>query len=361
MRRSTGRRAYHARRRSASNPHLGSEHDRRTARDSSRHAIRIGALAVARRGNACACAAAHVGAANAIRQACRADFQANCAGVPAGGQAALACLQQNAAKASPACQQALRAVSDAAAAAPRAAAAPAPQPAAAARARDAGARPAADTWPHTVTGANGTATIYQPQVIAWPEHRTLTARVAIGVTPNGAKTPMFGVVEVAFDTQTELAERSVVLTAPRLAVREVSVGRRRAGRAVRSADPRGARGDGREARAAREHRAEPRAAGDDARRSPARQHAAANLRQHAPGKPRRVRRRTGGGADRRHVAVRRRQHELGRLRRQRDAHLVPAHRRRLDGGARRQGAVDAGRRAAARLCRAAQRTRTSRT
>lgn len=32
---------------------------------------------------------------SAIRSACRGDFQANCAGVSPGGQAALACLQQN--------------------------------------------------------------------------------------------------------------------------------------------------------------------------------------------------------------------------------------------------------------------------
>ena len=153
--------------------------------------------------------------ANAIRQSCRADFQANCAGVPTGGQAALACLQQNAAKTSPACQQALRAAGDAPAAAPRAAATPTPA-AAPAQAQAPAAAPVDGTWPHAVTGENGTATIYQPQVIAWPEHRTLTARVAIGVTPNGAKAPLFGVVEVAFDTQTELAERTVVLTAPRL-------------------------------------------------------------------------------------------------------------------------------------------------
>ena len=36
--------------------------------------------------------------ASAIRSACRADYQANCAGVPTGGEAALACLQQNAAQ-----------------------------------------------------------------------------------------------------------------------------------------------------------------------------------------------------------------------------------------------------------------------
>ena len=44
---------------------------------------------------------------NAIRNACRGDFQANCAGVPTGGSEALQCLKQNYAKESPACQKAL--------------------------------------------------------------------------------------------------------------------------------------------------------------------------------------------------------------------------------------------------------------
>ncbi len=48
---------------------------------------------------------------NAIRQACRADYQAHCASVPTGGSAALQCLQQNAAALSGACQQALGAIS----------------------------------------------------------------------------------------------------------------------------------------------------------------------------------------------------------------------------------------------------------
>lgn len=47
---------------------------------------------------------------SAIRSACRADYQAHCATVPAGGSAALACLQQNAATVSAPCQQALAAV-----------------------------------------------------------------------------------------------------------------------------------------------------------------------------------------------------------------------------------------------------------
>jgi hypothetical protein len=58
----------------------------------------------------------------AIRQACRADYPVHCAGVPTGGAPALACLQQNVASLSPACQQAVNAVG----AGPRPAAAPAP-------------------------------------------------------------------------------------------------------------------------------------------------------------------------------------------------------------------------------------------
>lgn len=48
---------------------------------------------------------------SAIRSSCRNDFPSVCAGVQAGGSAALQCLQQNAARVSPACQQALGAVS----------------------------------------------------------------------------------------------------------------------------------------------------------------------------------------------------------------------------------------------------------
>lgn len=67
---------------------------------------------------------------NAIRQACRADYQAHCASVPTGGSASLQCLQQNAASLSAPCQKALSAVSggggSSANAPPAAAQAPAP-------------------------------------------------------------------------------------------------------------------------------------------------------------------------------------------------------------------------------------------
>ena len=63
---------------------------------------------------------------NAIRSACRGDFQAHCAGVQPGGSAALACLKKNVTALSPACQKAVTAVGGASAPAaePPAAAAP---------------------------------------------------------------------------------------------------------------------------------------------------------------------------------------------------------------------------------------------
>jgi hypothetical protein len=149
----------------------------------------------------------------AIRQSCRSDFMANCSGVQPGGAAALGCLKQNAAKLSPACQRALSAVGGSAAAPPSAAA---PATMAAPAAATPSPAPADGRWPHVVTGENGTATIYEPQVISWPEHRTLNTRIALGITPKGAKAPILGVIEVAFATQTELAERTVILSDPRL-------------------------------------------------------------------------------------------------------------------------------------------------
>jgi hypothetical protein len=64
---------------------------------------------------------------NAIRQACRGDYQTYCSSVPTGGSAALACLQQNAQSLSAPCQQAVGAVGGSASATgiPKPAAAPA--------------------------------------------------------------------------------------------------------------------------------------------------------------------------------------------------------------------------------------------
>jgi Cysteine rich repeat len=53
----------------------------------------------------------------AIRSSCRSDYQKVCAGVPTGGRAALQCLENNKAKISSACQQAVNAASGGASAA----------------------------------------------------------------------------------------------------------------------------------------------------------------------------------------------------------------------------------------------------
>jgi hypothetical protein len=154
---------------------------------------------------------------NAVRQACRSDYMAHCSGVPTGGAAALDCLKQNAAQTSPKCQQALSALAGAAAA-------PAAAPTAASPAQ-ATSPPAtgspttlspADAWPHTVVRSDGTATVYQPQVISWQDFRTLNTRMVLGVQPVAAKAPTLGTIEVAFTTNADLPDRAVVLSDPKL-------------------------------------------------------------------------------------------------------------------------------------------------
>jgi hypothetical protein len=143
---------------------------------------------------------------SAIRSSCRGDYMTHCSSVPTGGAAALQCLQQHAAQTSAGCQQALRAVSP-----PRQATAPA-----AAATAPAKSVPTEAVWPHTVTGERGSAVIYQPQIISWPDRRTLNARIALGITPVGAKSATLGAIEVAFATQSDLATRTVTLSAPKL-------------------------------------------------------------------------------------------------------------------------------------------------
>jgi hypothetical protein len=78
---------------------------------------------------------------NAIRQACRSDYEAHCANVPTGGAASLNCLKENLSSLSAPCRQAVGAASGGAAAAPAPAPA-APPAAAAAAAAPAAAAPA---------------------------------------------------------------------------------------------------------------------------------------------------------------------------------------------------------------------------
>ena len=82
---------------------------------------------------------------NAIRSACRTDYEANCASVPPGGAASLQCLQKNMSKLSGSCQQAVKAIEPAAA--PKAETAPAPAAAPEKAAAPAAAPKAAATSP----------------------------------------------------------------------------------------------------------------------------------------------------------------------------------------------------------------------
>ena len=93
---------------------------------------------------------------NAIRSACRTDYQAHCASVPPGGQAALQCLQKNMSSLSSGCQGAVRAVEPAAA--PKAETAPVPAPAA--------ATPAASPKTSAAPAAAPAATAAKPAAVA---------------------------------------------------------------------------------------------------------------------------------------------------------------------------------------------------
>ena len=183
----------------------------------------------------------------AIRDACRSDYMANCSGVPAGGQASLACLQQNAAKLSPACQQALRAASGSAPAAPApSAAAPAPV----------SAMPPGGpaSWPHTVSGAERQRDRLPAagDLVAGAARRSTRASPSAS-RPTGAKQPVARRRSTSPSRrEADLAERTVVLTDPRLVSAQFpSVDAAQAAR-FEERDPHRAREHRRQARAARE-------------------------------------------------------------------------------------------------------------
>ena len=58
--------------------------------------------------------------------------------------------------------------------------------------------------------------MYQPQAISWPDEKTLTARMALAITPPGAKTPFVGTLELAFATTIDNATHLVTLADPKL-------------------------------------------------------------------------------------------------------------------------------------------------
>jgi len=115
---------------------------------------------------------------DAIRQACRSDYEAHCASVPPGGQPALACLQKNMSSLSGACQTAVGAISKSAA---TPAAAPAkttatPSTAAPKAATSAAPKQAAPAAPAAGTAAAAPATVGAAPVVPM---RAITPREEI--------------------------------------------------------------------------------------------------------------------------------------------------------------------------------------
>jgi hypothetical protein len=70
-------------------------------------------------------------------------------------------------------------------------------------------------WPRTITQNGASITIYQPQAEAWPDRKTLTARVAVAITPKD-RPQILGTVEVSLATSTDAADGMVTFSDPHL-------------------------------------------------------------------------------------------------------------------------------------------------
>ena len=62
---------------------------------------------------------------------------------------------------------------------------------------------AAASWPHTISRDGASITVYEPQAIAWPDRKTLTARVAVGILKSGQSTPLLGTIELTMSTRVD--------------------------------------------------------------------------------------------------------------------------------------------------------------
>jgi hypothetical protein len=71
-------------------------------------------------------------------------------------------------------------------------------------------------WPHTINADGATAIVYQPQAMAWPDHKTLTARAAVAITPQGQHQPILGSIELSLATRTNDSTGLVALSDPTL-------------------------------------------------------------------------------------------------------------------------------------------------
>ena len=70
------------------------------------------------------------------------------------------------------------------------------------------AQTAAAGWPHTVAMGQASVTVYQPQAMAWPDQKRLTARAALAITPQGATAPVLGTIELTVATTVDLGKKN---------------------------------------------------------------------------------------------------------------------------------------------------------
>ena len=96
---------------------------------------------------------------------------------------------------------------------------------------------AAASWPHTTQRDGATVTVYQPQAIAWPERRTLTARTAVAIVRPGQTKPLLGTIELTLATRVDEAQGVVYLANPVLLATHFPVARHRASRCAGGEDP----------------------------------------------------------------------------------------------------------------------------
>jgi len=54
--------------------------------------------------------------------------------------------------------------------------------------------------------------VYRPQAMAWKDHRSLEARMAVGVTRKGTKNPVLSTLELTADTHTDFDSRTVMVS-----------------------------------------------------------------------------------------------------------------------------------------------------
>jgi hypothetical protein len=71
--------------------------------------------------------------------------------------------------------------------------------------------PADPGWPRTVSRDGHSLTCYQPQIDEWEDQLKLKGRIALALTPQGAKEPIFGVARIEADTQTDTENHTVYL------------------------------------------------------------------------------------------------------------------------------------------------------